>query len=58
MPKPGQTWERKDTRDGGVQVLIWSADEHFVIVLGKRRSRIRAERFPRDYRLVQDVSDA
>lgn len=49
----GQTWVRKDPRDGGRKVTVLEADEHFVTVKALRRSRIRTERFPRDYILVE-----
>lgn len=42
----GQRWAIRDDRYGGWRyVTVLAADEHFVEVKGRRRSRIRAHRF-------------
>jgi len=45
-PAPGQRWAITDKRyEGWRYVTVLSADEHFVVVKGRRTSRIRAQRF-------------
>lgn len=48
-PQPGETWQDRDERGGVRQVLVLSADEHFVTVLGRQRSRVRTAAFVRRY---------
>ena len=52
---PGQRWRSLDKRDNGllVTVLSTSGPGGFVTIQRFRKSKVRYERFQREYRLVE-----
>ena len=48
-PEPGQVWVSRDPRDEGLRVTVLAVDETHATIQRFRKTRVRLDRFRRDY---------
>lgn len=49
---PGQRWRSRDPRDNGLEVTVLSVGYRYVTIQRFRKSRVRRDRFQKNYERV------